>query len=699
MRLGAMAGAFGWSHAAFANCDALLPAPAAMTDPARAVTPLDIVRLRDIGYTESELIGYPSPLAVSPDGRQVAFVISQADPATNSYCRGLVVLPLRSGASPRLVDRGGELITIIQPFRGLFRKTGAVDVVQPIWSPDGHWIAYLRRDHDVTQVWRARADGGGAASLTHSNVDVEALAWSRDGQRIIFASRPGIIAMRRQYEAEGSSGWRYDARFLPHVSNRPQLRASIPRQIFVADPGTGAISPATPADAAQLPRESTPGVPQPPVAIASDGRRAWTAHESASPVSPLRLRAMDQRGATITCRTHSCAGRIVGLWWRPGERELVFLHREGWNDGQMGLYRWRPGAGDPRRVLLTDDVLNGCTPAGAYLVCTRENSVTPRRIALVDPRTGAVQDLFDLNPEFARLRIGHVERLYWKNSFGLKAWGDLVLPPDWTPGHKLPLVVVQYHSDGFLRGGTGDDYPIFAFAAHGFAVLSFERPPDVADAFPNLKTFEEINAVDQKDWAERRSQLSAILIGVQQVIDRGIADPTRIGITGLSDGASSVRFALINSTMFAAAAISTCCVDPHTAMTYGGIAWADANRAIGWPQASADNRAFWQPYSLALNAARIDTPLLMQLADSEYLLALETFTALRENGKPVEMYVFPNETHAKWQPAHRLAVYRRNLDWFDFWLRRVENPDPAKADQYPRWRAMRKRLGQRSALY
>src|SRR3546814_3108759 len=88
-------------------------------------------------------------------------------------------------------------------------------------------------------------------------------------------------------------------------------------------------------------------------------------------------------------------------------------------------------------------------------------------------------------------------------------------------------------------------------------------------------------------------------------------------------------------------------------------------------------------------ALPIYTPLLMQLADSEAMLALETFTALREHGQPVEMYVFPGELHNKWQPAHRLAVYTRNIDWFDFWLRGYVDPDPSKSEQYERWRALR----------
>jgi dipeptidyl aminopeptidase/acylaminoacyl peptidase len=130
-------------------------------------------------------------------------------------------------------------------------------------------------------------------------------------------------------------------------------------------------------------------------------------------------------------------------------------------------------------------------------------------------------------------------------------------------------------------------------------------------------------------------------------------------------------------------------MEPNTTATYGGIAWADWLRGMGYPPATANNRAFWRETSLALNAARIDTPLLLQLADNEFRLALEAFGALREQGKPVEMYVFPDEYHVKWQPEHRRAVYERNLDWFSFWLQQQEDSDPAKAAQYARWRALR----------
>ena len=64
-------------------------------------------------------------------------------------------------------------------------------------------------------------------------------------------------------------------------------------------------------------------------------------------------------------------------------------------------------------------------------------------------------------------------------------------------------------------------------------------------------------------------------------------------------------------------------------------------------------------------------------------------SVLDDASRPYDAYVFPDEEHIKWQPAHRYAIYNRNLDWFRFWLQDYENPAPDKAGQYARWRKLR----------
>lgn len=675
---------------AFATCPDMLPTAAEANAPQRLIGARDLIELRDIGMPDPSYFFLPSPLAVSPDGKSIAVLLSRGDIASNGYCRALVVFSTASGgAPPRIVDRGGEMITATDVKRGLFVNTGFPDLVVPAWSPDGRWLAYLKRVDGITQLWRARADGSAAGAVTRSAVDVERWSWAPNGRDLLYASRPGVADARQALDREAATGYLYDGRVRPNPSPRPQLReADVPQAVFLVDPETGLDRPASDEEGSALPPDP-PGGSQPQAVAVSGERRAWTEREAPGPLSPSRIWVADRSGRKQPCPATACRDGIVNLWWLA-DGSLVFLRREGWAKGRMALYRWRPGSRAARRFLSSPTWLTGCSYREARLYCVSEDAVTPRQVVAIDLPSGRRSLLFDPNPGFARLRLGKVERLTWQSEPGMPAWGDLVLPPDATPGQKLPLVIVQYHSDGFLRGGTGDAHPIFLLAAHGFAVLSFERPAVESAAFPGLTTIDAIIAAMTKDWGERRSVLSSLLAGIDRTIAMGVADPRRIGITGLSDGASTVNYALINADRFAAASISTCCEDPRTVMTYGGTAWADWNRVVRhYPLATEDGTAFWKPMALSLNAGRIDTPILMQLADSEYLLALEAFTALREKNKPVEMYVSPGEFHTRTQPLHRLAEYGRDIDWFGFWLQGREDPDPAKRAQYVRWRALR----------
>ncbi len=58
--------------------------------------------------------------------------------------------------------------------------------------------------------------------------------------------------------------------------------------------------------------------------------------------------------------------------------------------------------------------------------------------------------------------------------------------------------------------------------------------------------------------------------------------------------------------------------------------------------------------------------------------------------KPVELVMLKTGEHEITNPAERLASQGGSVDWFRFWLQGYEDPDPAKADQYKRWRELKK---------
>ncbi|WP_245649285.1 Atxe2 family lasso peptide isopeptidase [Sphingomonas mali] len=663
-------------------CADLMPSGAGF--PVRDLVPEDLVRLRDIGPVDNNQ-QYEGLFSVSPDGTHAAFQLRRGDPTTNSFCVAMLVVDLRPGGAATVVDRGGDFLRLRYDFRGRASfPSGFTDPITPRWSPDGKWIVYRRRDGGAVQLWRAQTDGSGSKAITNSIDDIDDFRFTADGRGIVYASKPELRGALAAIDREGLSGFHYDDRFAPSASDRPFAPAPIARAVRVLDLANGATRPATSSEAALLdqpsmregswtvaraPSGATASVRVPPDALFSERGRLTVA----------------EGGRSFSCPAPECADASYP-WWTRGK--VRFLRHEGWANSVTAIYEWTPGARDVRRLYATEDLFLGCVPTGETLICLREGSTQPRRLERLDPGSGRRDVIFDPNPEFAHLRLGKVERLRSRNSFGAESFADLVLPVDYRPGTRYPLVVVQYVSRGFLRGGTGDDYPIQAFANRGYAVLSVDRPREIG--LRGTSDFEKASRIDLKDFADRRSVLEAVEAPVRVAIARGIADPARIGITGLSDGSSTAGFALLHSKLFSAYAMSSCCWDTNLAMRVGPSA-ARIFYAMGYPKTVDQSQAataFWKEIAFTPNAGRIRAPILVQVADTEYLSALQTFTVLRELGRPIDMYVFPDEYHVKWQPAHRLAVYTRSIDWFDYWLSGIR-PSGREAE-VARWDALRR---------
>ncbi|HUD95087.1 hypothetical protein [Sphingobium sp.] len=220
------------------------------------------------------------------------------------------------------------------------------------------------------------------------------------------------------------------------------------------------------------------------------------------------------------------------------------------------IYEWKGGEDKPVRLFATPDVLMGCTGLGDDVACGREASNRPRFIDRINLAKGTAQSIFDPNPTYRSIKLGRVERLQWTNAMGIDGFGDLIYPPDFKAGRRYPLIVTQYATRGFLRGGTGDEFPIQLFARAGYLVLSIERP---RSPFPTKGlTPLEWQRRDNEGFVTRRSMLSTIETKVAQLITAGLVDTDKVGITGLSDGATTTQFAAVHSKMFKAASISGC---------------------------------------------------------------------------------------------------------------------------------------------
>ena len=666
---------------------AAFAADAKISEPDRPVSVRDLATIADIGQASPHDVA-SSPFGVSPDGRLLAFVVRRANPETNSYCQRLLVTSLQHPGAARELDRGGEFIRKLTPVRKFAAvESGVADVISPRWSPDGRAVAYAKQIDGHVQIWTAAASGGPAVGATKLDFRPENFAWAADGRGFIVAGRPAIAAEKARIDAEGRKGWLYDGRIAPFVSNRPQVRGTFPMEYFHVDARTGQRRPARPDEIARVAPEADPGKPAQAglYAVSKGGHRAWT--EARSPgklLSPRRLVVKWRNGTRSVCDDENCAA-IRRLGWSNDGAMMVFLARQGWAKSRTSVLQWRMGEARPRELLTTEDALVGCETHGGELICAREGSRMPRRLVAIDLADGNERVILDPNPHFARLQLGEVRRLRYTTEFGIDAFADLVLPPSSMPGDKHPLVVVQYNSEGFLRGGTGDEVPIHVLAGRGIAVLSLERPfgaPGTNDAKNEL----EYRQLVRRNWFDRRNVQSAIEKAIAGAVATGRIDAGRLGISGFSEGTSATQWALINSRLFKVAALGICCEDKVANAMNGGIDYETYMREMGQPLYSFEKDDYWAPLSLMQNAERIEAPILVQ--SGEYLLGLDVLATFRRLGKVMELHVFDNEPHIKFQPQHRFAMYDRVVDWFAFWLKRERDCNAEKAPQYERWLAM-----------
>jgi dipeptidyl aminopeptidase/acylaminoacyl peptidase len=510
-----------------------LPQGSVSTAGTRLMTPDDLARLRDFGEpTDSQTdVG----LSVSPDGGQVAFQLRQADPISNSYCLSMIVMRIDGHGEARVVDRGGELILRHDPQWGLGPyPSGNAQAIKAEWSPDGRSLAFLKQVDGHVQAWVADASGGGSRAVASGPSNVVALKWPGDAS-VLDVTFEDLTALKQADAQEARQGYHLDDRFVPVTRDRPFFMAPLPLRNETVPIAPRATLSGTRAQAAS------------PSATLSPQWLSFGIEDQGSNVSIDDLAR--KAGIARTCPGDACNGRILAAWRAADRHSLLFLRRVGRANGDMALYQWRVDKGEVIERFRTAGLLLGCEPARTLLVCAQEEATVPRRIIRLNPQTGATSLVFDPNPEFKQFRLGPVRRLFWSNDRGIETYGDLVLPPKSLKAEKPPLIVATYRSRGFLRGGTGDEYPIQPLAARGYAVLSFDEPRHIA-SFVKTSSPAEYGAINRKNWANRRSIQSSLEAGIATVERLGLTDPKRRAITGLSEGASILWFSLINSNLF-----------------------------------------------------------------------------------------------------------------------------------------------------
>lgn len=321
---------------------------------------------------------------------------------------------------------------------------------------------------------------------------------------------------------------------------------------------------------------------------------------------------------------------------------------------------------------------------------------TPPKLFASDANTKQNIELIDLNPEFDTLNFGEVKTITL-NIKGIEMIAGLYLPPDYKHGKRYPLVIQThgFEPNEFSMDGRSEWSSGFAarpLAARGFVVLQM-------DNFKNSLDHDNLaNGTDKRFGATPNSSgrnLSVIAYeaGIKYLDDQGIIDPGRVGIVGFSRTVCFVGYALTHSRYrFAAASLVDgidCGYFQYLAFPYGN---EDADLVNGGKSPfGEDGLREWMKESPGFNLDKVNAPVrLLALQPPAVLEMWEWFAGLRLQHKPVYFVELPDASHLIAKPWERMTAQQGLVDWFSFWLKDEEDPDPVKAAQYERWRELRK---------
>jgi hypothetical protein len=196
---------------------------------------------------------------------------------------------------------------------------------------------------------------------------------------------------------------------------------------------------------------------------------------------------------------------------------------------------------------------------------------------------------------------------------------------------------------------------------------------------------------EEADW--KRSVYEG---AIDELDRRGLIDRAQVGIMGFSRTCWHVKYTLTHSKYkFAAASISDG-IDMgyflYTSMANRGYPDNEEGQIMGGPPAGESLKS-WFERSPDFNIDRLPNTLPVRVVACYPLSVLvewEWFAMMKRLGKLVDMVVFLDGIHVLEKPVDRMISQNGNVDWFDFWLNNHEDREPAKAEQYARWRELRK---------
>ena len=647
---------------------------------------------------------------LSPDGKQVAYVLVAVNAKRDGYETGIWAVATGGKSAPRRLTAG--------PHDGA-----------PRWSPDSKTLAFLRpTGDDGAQIFLLTMDGGEAVQLTDVPRGASPAFWSPDGRTIAFVNSATVEEIAQQAKG-GAAPKKSDVR----VITRAEFRSDDEGYTEPEEHGHLWTVAATPGDKPQTAHQVTAGQfdealrqwspdgrrlyfvsqrvvedyytrpdqdlfsvaatggPIDPVVnidgpvnapVVSPDARAVAFQGFVNPPQPRSYQEQDLyiwRGGQLTNLTadydFDIGSGVLGdqapprgggggpIVWSPDGRYVVTATTE---HGRSNLVRFDAASG-ARTPLTTGDhaiLAWSATPDARTFALTLSDATHISDLYALDATTHTLTQLTRVNDSlFSTLTLSTPEDFWYPSFDGRKVETWILKPPGFDPSKRYPLIL-NIHGGPHTAYGAIFFHEMQWMAAKGYVVL-YPNPRGSTTYGQDFGNIIQYNypGDDYKD----------LMVAVDSVIHRGYIDTTKLGVTGGSGGGLLTDWAVTHTHRFAAA------VSQRDVADWLGF-WYTADFTLFQPTWFR-SVPFHDPQEFLRRSPvqyvdSVTTPIMFVLGDED-LRAPATqggeamFRALKYLKKTAVMVRFPGESHElsrSGKPNHRVERLDHILNWFDKYL-------------------------------
>lgn len=619
-------------------------------------------------------VGYPK---ISPDGKWVAYVVSETNWEENAYETEIWLANVATGDKFQLTNS---------------KKSNS----NPVWAPDGKTLAFLSTRDDKSQIYLINPQGGEAKVLTKFETGVSYFEFSPDGKSIVFAATvPDSKAFKERVEKYSDYEVVHEEYKMTHLYSFPvsDTAAKMPTPKALTkgvdfSVGNFSISPdgkkiafdatknpdlinghtadiyvLTLADSTTRKIVSLKGPDNNPVWSPDGNQIAFvTVNEDEFFFYANRLIAtVSVVGGTPTVLSQSFDENATLLDWSS---EGIWF--SGFQKTSAHLFLLNPNTKkfskitQPVDLLATQFSFSKDFKQMAFLISAPNQM---GEIAISSSTAFSPKILTQTGEQLKPFKTATREVVSWKSRDGTIIEGVLIKPANYDATKKYPLLVV-------IHGGpTGIDlpsisadryYPIELFTSKGALVLR----PNYRGSAGYGKAFRALNVrnLGVGDYED-------VISGVDFLIGKGMVDKDKVGAMGWSQGGYISAFITTFSDRFKATSVGAGISNWATYYQNTDITPFTRQYLKGTPWNDPEIYKKTSPISYIKTAK---TPTLIQHGELDKRVpianAYELRLALEDNNVPVKMVVYKGFGHGITKPKQMRQVMEENLNWFGKWV-------------------------------